>query len=117
MTRPGIRWRAVFNASGATVAVVAALGVVWACWRHRAFAGEWHHLYLGLGVAVAGGVLRRPGVLWLGAAIAVDDAWQHVLQVAGAWSYVSPLHALYGHYLWQYALVRRVTAWLNALFA
>lgn len=118
-----MRWSAVATALGATVAAAAAAGFLWACWRNGAVGqpdvrlDEWHHLYLGLGIAVAGGVTRRPLLLCLGAAIAADDAWQHLLQVSGAWTYASPLHALFGRYLWPLTVVQRLTAWLNALFA
>ncbi len=101
--------------------VVATGALLWAASRdgaggHVVRLDEWHHLYLGL--ALAGWALRRghPWLLVVAALIAADDGWQHATQALGDWGYVSPLHHLFGVYLWPYAAVRWMVARLDALF-
>lgn len=58
---------------------------------------EWHHLYTGVIIAVAGFVFDVEAVRWIGAVIATDDVGQHICQgyaMIGQ-SYVSPLHFIF----------------------
>jgi len=81
--------------------------------------GEIHHAYIGallilVGVLVAGWV----GLVLqlLGLVLTIDDLGEHIAQTFGDDDYQSPLHRLYGRYLWPLKWVQRLTRWLDALF-
>lgn len=102
--------------------VGAALAFWWACLHNAAGlphvqVHQWHHLYLGLALVPWGIAQRRPWVLVLAALLAVDDGWQHVRQVTGDPTYVSPLHQFFAVYLWPLPPVRWLVMRLDALFA
>lgn len=78
--------------------------------------GEWHHFYLGLGLAGAALAWRRPWLFAVATFIMVDDGWQHLRQALADPDYASPLHRLYGAYLWPYPLVQWLTTRLDAFF-
>jgi hypothetical protein len=79
--------------------------------------GEWHHFYLGAGLAGWAVLRRRPWLLLVASLIALDDGWQHLKQLAGDADYRSPLHQLFALYLWPHPAVQWVVARLDALFA
>jgi len=103
------------------VVAVSAVAFLWACWRNGVVghpevrADRWHHLYLGVALAAWGVARRNPAVLAIAALIAMDDAWQHVAQVTGAWGYVSPLHRVFAAYLWPLSPVQKLVALLNGV--
>jgi len=76
---------------------------------------EWHHLYLGIVMLIAGIVLLVLSQWLLGAVLCalgliliIDDLYQHHRQVDEPF-YHSPLHQLYGKLLYHIPFVR----WLN----
>ena len=81
--------------------------------------GEIHHAYLGAILVLVGLV----GLGWVGFALqaigfvlTVDDLGQHLAQTFGDEDYQSPLHRLFGRYLWPMRWVQRLTRWLDGLF-
>lgn len=113
--------KAVTRLAAAAIAIASG-ALLWAA-SHQGTAGhrlvrldEWHHLYLGLALAGWAAWRRQPWLLLVAALIAVDDGWQHVRQAMGDWTYASPLHELFGAYLWPLAAVRWIVVQLDALF-
>jgi hypothetical protein len=76
---------------------------------------EWHHGYLGIGLLGASWALGWPPLGLIGGLLVLDDAYQHLRQV-GEPGYESPLHQLYGRYLWPLPWVRSLNRWLDRLF-
>jgi hypothetical protein len=83
----------------------------------------WHHLYLGvvlfLSSYAAGARRPRLGLVLrvAGLALAVDDAFQHVVQaVTGDLSFRSPLHVVFAWMYQKWGWVRGLSQWLDRLF-
>jgi hypothetical protein len=75
-----------------------------------------HHGYYGI-ILMLGGFLH-PILFVLGAYIASDDIWQHHKQVKEYNPcYHSPLHNLYGKYLYKFWIVRKLNEFADWLFA
>ena len=80
---------------------------------------EWHHLYLGIILEMIGwGVLLAGYVLWgfvliqSGRFIQDDDKYQHTRQLCDH-DYHSPLHYVFGKYLYKYRIIRWMTGLLD----
>jgi hypothetical protein len=81
--------------------------------------GELHHAWIGAGLVVAG--FWIPGVTGilaqlLGVVLSLDDLHQHKVQTLdGRHRYLSPLHQLFGKYIWPLpgipALTRLLDRW------
>jgi len=73
---------------------------------------EWHHLYLGLGIAIAGCFLKNLIIIGIGLGIALDDWIQHYFKIEGK----TPLHIVY---VWIYkksGLIRKINKWFDDIF-
>jgi hypothetical protein len=88
---------------------------------------EWHHLYIGLIFMALGGWMLSAGHLIAGAIFlalgtwwAIDDLYQHWRQLYEYDPlYHSPVHILYGKYLYRFNVVKAINAfgdWLFGLF-
>ncbi len=78
---------------------------------------EFHHGYLGDALVlfsfIFGGIL----LALIGFALRLDDTYEHVQQsIGGKPTFESPLHKLYGKYLYPIPLVRKLQEWLDRKF-
>ncbi|MGH7753031.1 MAG: hypothetical protein ACREN5_09455 [Gemmatimonadales bacterium] len=102
---------------------MAAATFAWAVWYNVGVGhpevrlNAWHHFYLGVMLGLVGVARRNPWVLGIGAVVTADDAWQHAVHVLGNLTYQSPLHYLFGVWLWPLAPVRWITGVLNAVLS
>jgi hypothetical protein len=73
---------------------------------------QWHHLYLGLGIAFMGVLLRNLIVVGVGLGIAIDDWFQHAFK----WEGKTPFHIGYAWIYKRSGLIRRINQWVDNLF-
>lgn len=79
---------------------------------------EAHHAYVGAVLVLVGLVGGWGGFSMqaTGFVLTADDLGQHIVQTFRDEDYQSPLHRLYGKYLWPMRWVQRLTRWLDELF-
>jgi len=77
---------------------------------------EVHHMYYGLAGMALGIYLQNPIVFAIGFIIFLDDVIQHYKQVKDA-EYHSPLHVLYGKYLYPVPWIQRLNKWADNMFS
>lgn len=79
---------------------------------------ESHHLYWGI-IAMGIAYVLSPCTTWslwlyiVGALTALDDLYQHRRQVKDP-GYHSPVHVLYGKYLYKFDAVKRLNEWVSS---
>ena len=83
---------------------------------------EWHHWYLGTFIKYVGFLMMFLGFFWwgilvvhIGQRIRDDDFYQHTRQL-GEPGYHSPLHYVFGKYLYKYRFVQWLTKKLDSIF-
>lgn len=83
---------------------------------------QWHHWYLGSFLKLVGWIMVFMGHFWgglvvhvIGAIIRDDDLYQHTRQI-GEPGYHSPLHFVFGKYLYKYKIVKWLCAVMDNLF-
>lgn len=85
---------------------------------------EAHHFYWGIIILLIFFILIFVEILpiWIiysgfgiGIILITDDAYQHIRQRKDK-SYHSPIHILYGKYLWKIPWVQKLNKWVDKLF-
>ena len=77
---------------------------------------EIHHLYYGIALMGLGIYLHNPIVFGIGFIIFLDDVIQHAKNVKNP-EYHSPLHVLYGKYLYPVPWIQRLNKWADNMFS
>ena len=77
---------------------------------------EFHHGYLGDALVLIG-FFVVPLLAFIGIVLRADDTYEHVRQAwFGEPLFESPLHKLYGKYLWSLPFIQKLNAWLDSKF-
>lgn len=78
---------------------------------------EFHHGYLGDALVLISFVFGGTLLALVGVTLRADDTYEHVKQAwLGEPLFESPLHKLYGKYLWPIKIVQKLNAWLDKKF-